>query len=148
MSIYFQSTVGIIALILSIIVIAIALLHFYWVGGGKWALDKVIPFELDGNKLFFPTKIMTALVGITFTGIAIFIYLRLTNESFFLPKWIFENGIYCLAGVFLLRAIGDFKYVGFFKKIKGTVFAMYDSKFYSPLSFGISILFFFFEYLI
>ncbi len=35
--------------------------------------------------------------------------------------------------VFIIRAIGDFKFVGFFKKIKHSQFARYDTWFYSPL---------------
>jgi hypothetical protein len=35
--------------------------------------------------------------------------------------------------VFLLRAIGDFRYVGFFKRVHKTAFARNDSLIYSPL---------------
>ena len=41
--------------------------------------------------------------------------------------------------IMLIRAVGDFKYVGFFKKIKGTIFAQNDTHFYSPLCLLISI---------
>ena len=47
--------------------------------------------------------------------------------------WINVYGLKIIAGVFLVRAIGDFRYVGFFKKIKGTIFANLDTKFYTPL---------------
>jgi len=39
-----------------------------------------------------------------------------------------------------LRAIGEFKYLGFFKKIKNTEFAIADSKLFSPLSLAIGFL--------
>ena len=35
--------------------------------------------------------------------------------------------------VLLLRAIGDFNLVGFFKRIRGSAFARMDTWFYSPL---------------
>ena len=38
-----------------------------------------------------------------------------------------------LAIGFALRALGDFRYLGFFKSIRGTPFAYYDTWFYSPL---------------
>jgi len=39
-----------------------------------------------------------------------------------------------MAVVFAARAVGDFKYVGFFKSIKGTTFALWDTRVYSPLN--------------
>jgi len=45
-----------------------------------------------------------------------------------------------LFSIFLLRAIGDFNYVGFFKKIKDTNFGKMDSKYYSPLCLVIAIM--------
>ena len=50
-----------------------------------------------------------------------------------IPAWINTYGLKIIAGIFLLRAIGDFRYVGFFKKTKATKFADLDTKYYSPL---------------
>jgi hypothetical protein len=36
--------------------------------------------------------------------------------------------------VFVLRAIGEFRLVGFFKSVRGTPFAHWDTWLYSPLS--------------
>jgi hypothetical protein len=41
--------------------------------------------------------------------------------------------------VFMLRAIGDFKYIGFFKQVKGTGFASLDTLFFSPLCLFIAL---------
>jgi hypothetical protein len=38
-----------------------------------------------------------------------------------------------LVAVFAIRALGDFKYVGFFKKVKNTDFAINDTKYFTPL---------------
>jgi len=51
---------------------------------------------------------------------------------------------WAIPAIFLLRALGDFRYVGFFKKVKTTPFAKADTKFFSPLClmlglFGIAI---------
>jgi catechol 2,3-dioxygenase-like lactoylglutathione lyase family enzyme len=35
--------------------------------------------------------------------------------------------------VFLLRAVGDFRLVGFFKRVRGTPFARWDTRLFSPL---------------
>ena len=47
-------------------------------------------------------------------------------------------GNFAIGIVFLIRAIGDFKYVGFFKKVKGSLFAENDSRYYSPLCLVVS----------
>jgi hypothetical protein len=43
----------------------------------------------------------------------------------------------CVLGAVALalfaRAVGDFRLVGFFKRVKGSVFARMDSRVYSPL---------------
>ena len=51
----------------------------------------------------------------------------------FLPDWFLNYGLYVVVTVFFLRSIGDFNYVGFFKKIKNTQFAKNDTKYFSPL---------------
>jgi hypothetical protein len=35
--------------------------------------------------------------------------------------------------VFAVRAVGDFRYCGFFKRVKGTAFARKDTLIFSPL---------------
>ncbi len=44
-----------------------------------------------------------------------------------------------IAFVFLLRAVGDFRYVGFFKKAGNDVFSRMDTALYSPLCLIFSI---------
>ena len=39
----------------------------------------------------------------------------------------------------IVRAIGDFKYVGFFKQRRGTRFALLDTRFYSPLALALGV---------
>jgi len=81
--------------------------------------------------------IMVALVLLTF---ALFILIKAGLLQTTLPTWLQQYGLYILAGLFIIRAIGDFKYVGFTKKLKGTKFALMDTKWYSPLCLGIGIL--------
>jgi hypothetical protein len=40
---------------------------------------------------------------------------------------------FCLGAVFLARAVGDFRLVGFFKRVQGTKFAHLDTLVYAPL---------------
>jgi hypothetical protein len=46
---------------------------------------------------------------------------------------------YALALLFLARAIGDFRLVGFFKRLRGTRFASLDTRYYSPLCLGLAL---------
>ncbi|TKI67695.1 DUF3995 domain-containing protein [Lysinibacillus mangiferihumi] len=66
------------------------------------------------------------------------IYLRNVQEFNF-----FTLGCTVCAVIFLIRAIGDFKYVGFFKKIKHSQFARNDTWLYSPLCLFISLVYLF-----
>ncbi|WP_226000012.1 DUF3995 domain-containing protein [Paenibacillus sp. BJ-4] len=56
-----------------------------------------------------------------------------TQPLFFRSFYSYGAGL--LSCLFILRSIGDFKWVGFFKRKKGTVFAKWDSVLYSPLCF-------------
>ena len=44
-----------------------------------------------------------------------------------------------VAAAFLARAVGDFNYVGFFKRRKGTAFAALDTRLYSPLALALGV---------
>jgi hypothetical protein len=56
-------------------------------------------------------------------------------------------GSWFIPVVFLLRAVGEFRYVGFFKKIKNTSFAKMDSQYYSPLCLAVGVLALIIKYL-
>lgn len=133
------------ALILGIILFIIALLHFYWATGGKWGFYLSIPHKKNGNPLFVPTNIQSGIVGFGLLSMVYFISLRITFTDSFLPMWVYNYGFYFLAAIFILRAIGDFRYVGFFKKVKNTSFGKLDSKFYSPLCLLIGLAFIWIE---
>jgi hypothetical protein len=48
-------------------------------------------------------------------------------------------GIWVLAAVFAARAVGDFRYVGFFKRVRDSRFARRDSRLFSPLCAAIAL---------
>lgn len=123
----------IIGAILFIIFMLISFIHFYWGVGGKRGLKEAVPAKENGEKIFNPTIFSCFLVAIIFSCLAIFILVKGGILYLFLPEWISQYGLVVTAIIFLLRAIGDFKYVGFFKKIKNTDFGKLDTKYYSPL---------------
>ncbi|EQA54521.1 DUF3995 domain-containing protein [Leptospira kmetyi] len=116
-------------------------LHFYWVAGGTKGKNRAIP-EVQGKPAFQPGKLTTATVGILlFLAVLFPIGLRM-QAPFGIFRNLLEYGTVFLSFVFLLRAIGDFKLVGFFKRIRGTDFAKYDDLYYSPLCLILSLLLF------
>jgi hypothetical protein len=107
--------------------------HFYWAMGGKAGFDVVLPSNREGSKSLNPSRLMTCIAACVFLGVAIFYLIKGHLIDFKLPKLIQNHGLYALASVLIIRAIGEFQYVGFFKTIKNTDFAKYDTKYYSPL---------------
>lgn len=115
------------------VLFALSVLHLYWVAGGSVGVAAAIPS--DGSQLLFkPGKPGTAMVAV---GLALcgWFVLELGNVagSRLIPEWLFPFGGWLLAGIFIVRAIGDFRWVGFFKKKRGTLFASRDTQIYSPL---------------
>lgn len=119
---------------------AIGLLHFYWAMGGKRFSEGVLPVKNDGTPSFVPGVFATIVVAIGLLGFAA---LTLANLGYF-ENWLSPKNVlygnYAITAIFALRAIGDFYYVGFFKKIKNTTFAKKDTAIYSPLCLIISVL--------
>ncbi len=107
-----------------------ALWHLYWAAGGRRGIGHAVPQRLGGAATFEPGPVATAIVGLLIGGIATFYAAYgwgLTAGT--IADWV----LIALALVFLVRAVGDFNYVGFFKARRGTAFAVADSRFYSPL---------------
>lgn len=115
----------------------IAALHFYWATGGQWGLTAAIPDlpQADGTTrpAFVPGALATAVVGLIFAGVALTLLMYSAWLPSILPAVWLRIVVGLLGVVLLLRAIGDFKYVGFTKRVKGTLFAKMDTRFYSPL---------------
>ena len=129
--------------ILSIILLAIftslGIIHFYWLFGGKWGLEKALPTKEIGEKAIEPPKIATAIVGIGLISFGLFYLVKTGLINFQVPNWMITYGSWIIPSIFIIRAIGDFKYIGFFKKIKNTEFAKADSNRFAPLCLTIGI---------
>lgn len=122
-----------------IILFLIASVHIYWALGGKMASLAVLPQTSSEKLVFMPSSFMTFFVAVSFYMMS----LIFGHAAGFFQVSILKNYqnaiLVFLAIVFLLRAVGDFKYVGFTKKIKGTPFSINDTKYYSPLCLLISL---------
>ncbi|MBJ6367935.1 DUF3995 domain-containing protein [Snuella sedimenti] len=129
----------IISIILSLILIGLGLLHFNWVIGGTFGFSASLPTKENGDRVLNPKKIDSAIVGIGLTAFGFFYILKSELIEHNLPEWIMKYGSWIIPIIFILRAIGEFKYVGFFKSVKKTDFGKLDTKFFSPLCLIIGI---------
>lgn len=125
---------------LSLIFITLAAIHFNWVFGGRFGFAAALPTKITGERVLNPKTIDSAIVGLVLTIFSLFYLLKSGLISFPLPQWLFSSIGWVIPTIFLLRAIGDFKYVGFFKRVRSTKFGKLDSKFFSPLCLLIAIL--------
>jgi len=127
------------SIILFSIFIILAIIHFNWVIGGKWGYDKSLPTDEKGKRILNPRRIDSAIVGFGLLGFGLFYLLKSGVINFGLPGWIYTWAGWIIPVIFILRAIGEFKYVGFFKKIKTTDFGKMDTQLYSPLCLMIGV---------
>ena len=133
------------AIILFLIFLFLSSIHFYWGFGGRWGSEAVIPVKDNNAKVMMPGALPTFIVALGLLGFGLFILIKSGLINLDLPFWLEKYGLWIIAGIFILRTIGDFKYVGFFKKIKQTKFGQNDTKYYSPLCLLIGILTIFIE---
>ncbi|NOT59444.1 MAG: DUF3995 domain-containing protein [Acidobacteria bacterium] len=126
-------------ILLAALLAALGLLHLYWAAGGRKAKAASIP-TVNGQWAFNPTRGATVLVaGVLFTEMFIVLG-RLGWWGGALPPEIFQWGTWSIVAVFGLRAVGEFRLVGFFKRVNDTPFAWWDTRFYSPLCLAIALI--------
>ena len=93
-------------------------IHLYWAAGGSFGKSATLP-TANGKFVLHPTPLITVLVAIALFAMAALVLARLA--------------LWLIGAIFLLRAVGDFRYVGFFKRVRDSRFAKFDTLYYSPL---------------
>ncbi len=131
--------ITILSLILFLIFIALGGFHFYWLIGGVWGLEQAIPTKDKANSLSIP-KFATLLVGLALLSFGLIYLIKSDLIKGPIPNWVTNYGYWLIPLIFILRAIGEFNYIGFFKKIKNTEFSKADSKLFSPLCLAVGII--------
>jgi hypothetical protein len=130
-----MSTSYLLSLSLAAIFAALAAVHVYWAvaGGAERLTDGVIPTRADGTTLFQPGIGSTLAVAAALLAAAVVVLGQGGVFALAVPAILYRVGAWGLGVVLLLRAIGDFRYVGLFKRERGSTFARRDSALYSPL---------------
>lgn len=135
----------ILGLLLVLVFASISLLHLYWAAGGSFGKAVAIP-SVGGTRSFNPSPLATVLVAIAFLVAILVIIGQLGLLGDAIPRWIFRWATLGISLIFLLRAIGEFKLVGFFKRASDTPFAYWDTWLFSPLCLLIAVTAFVFFY--
>jgi Protein of unknown function (DUF3995) len=123
----------VLATINAAILLIISLLHFYWGFGGRWGMAQSLPTNEQGETVLKPDAVACFVVAIGLMCMSVYVFGFSKMINLPLPNLVTKYSIWVIAFIFLARAIGDFKYAGFNKKIKTTRFAELDTRYYAPL---------------
>ena len=113
----------------------VVVFHVYWGLGGRMMADVVIPAKLTltgPQKLFSPSPLAAFVVAGYLAAIMLLAWLVAEKQ----PLLLYLETLRILLGIagiiFVIRAIGYFRYVVFLKRVKGTHFARWDNCLFSP----------------
>jgi len=124
----------------ALLLVAAGGMHGYWALGGQAGAAAVIPRRVEeGPPLFMPRKPGTMVVGLLLWAVAIVLLVQSGAWPFYEPNGFTKWACLLCALVFLLRSVGDFRYMGLGKKIKTTRFAYWDTRLYTPLCLVLSL---------
>jgi hypothetical protein len=106
--------------------------HFRMAMGPMTGEGGAVP-SVDGKPLFVPTRRSTVAVGVVLLLFAGLVAATAGLVSLGLSATVLAWLSYGLAAGLLARAVGEFRYVGFFKRVRGSRFARLDTLVYSPI---------------
>src|SRR5690348_1716569 len=110
------------ALLLATVFTALAAIHVYWsLAGG--AAGETVPTRADGTPLFRPTVGGTLVVAGALLAAAAVVLGQGGVAALPIPPAVYRVGAWGLGAVLALRAVGDFRYVGLFKRERRSAFA-------------------------
>lgn len=116
----------------------IALCAIFIAIGSSLGKGAAIP-EIKGRPAFVPSVLATTFIGTSFLFSAILVAARSSMFSSHVPVTILIWCCEALAFALCVRAVGDFRLFGFFKRASGSRFARLDIMVYSPLCFALSV---------
>lgn len=125
--------------LVAMVLFALAFLHVYWLVGGKRGMARSVPHVEGGAAVFRPGPQSTIAVAVALGTLAILTLHSATVLSLPWPRIVSQALVALGAALFTLRMIGDFRYVGLFKRVTGTAFGRWDTKLYTPLCFTLAL---------
>ncbi|WP_337098631.1 DUF3995 domain-containing protein [Paenibacillus sp. YIM B09110] len=126
---------AVLASIVSVLLFAIGAVHLYWMLGGRKGMAIALPSRGDGSgqPLFKPGRFEIGAVIVLFWAAVMLILMYADLIPVIGPQQLPRLAAWTLAIVFAIRAIGEFHYLGLFKKHRNSPFGRLDTYVYSPL---------------
>lgn len=116
----------------SVILLLLSAVHLYWMTGGRAGASIAVPSR-GSEPLVRPGRAATGIVMLALAAAAwLVIELGGWTRIVYSDPWLRCGGP-LLGAVFLLRGVGDFRWLGLFKRCKDTPFARWDTRLYTPL---------------
>ena len=117
---------------------AIAVVHFYW---GLLCMEgeAVLVPEHEGQPVYTPrnSDFLDVAAALVLACVVVAARGELLHSP--MPVAWTHAGTFAVGLVLLARAVGDFRYVGFFKRVRDTEFAEWDTRLFSPVSFLLGV---------
>jgi hypothetical protein len=132
-----MSPATLLALALTSVLFALAALHLYWmvvgVSGGR-----ALPERPDGTLPLRPGRTASFAVALALSVAGGIVLGRAGLAFGAVPRVLFRVGTWGIAAAFGARTIGEFRYVGVFKRVRSTDFARWDTWLFTPLCAGLA----------
>jgi hypothetical protein len=117
---------------LSSLLFAIAALHGYWAVRGV-GTGAGVPSKDDGTPAMRPGRLAALAVAAALVAAGLILLGRAQSIDTGLPFAVLQVGAWGVALTFAARTIGEFRYVGLFRTVRGTAFATWDARLFTPL---------------
>ena len=133
-----RESMSAIAVAVSGVLFVLAALHVYWAVMGV-AVGSAVPSRSDGTPLFRPSRATTMTVALALCVAGVIVLGRSGLAVAWIPESLFRIGIWGVALAFGARAIGEFRYVGLFKRERRSAFARLDTLVFTPLCAALAV---------
>ena len=129
---------NVVAVTLAAVLSLIALLHLYWSNRGV-VPNVSVPSHADGSPVIRPGRAASLAVALALVLAAVIVLGRAGLWDVGLPSVLLRLGTWAIAAVFAARTIGEFRYVGLFRRVRDTPFARWDTWLFTPLCVGLAV---------
>jgi hypothetical protein len=133
------------ALVIALAIIAFAAaFHLHWAFGGRLGFSVSLPQRPDGQQVMANRlpwwRPAAGGVALCLIALALLLLADAGHLQLPIPPRLTRLALICVGGAFVGRALIPNRYVGFFKAIRTTRWARYDTRLYSPLFLALGLL--------